>query len=171
MPQVGDGCLSLQLTTSRKSAQKVKHDETTTTAKLAKPTTAFSQNEVQYNKSQLRQIAAILSMCQTSYLRSTTCHHHWLSLVQPCAPGFNLSNCSVYGNRAVVRVSQLPPHPVHEIAAPHSCPMCDFGGSYNRDRMRIVRSTRNGFRVGRGPGWDDLGFDVRRGGAVGCRVM
>ncbi|KAK8197204.1 uncharacterized protein BKA78DRAFT_74034 [Phyllosticta capitalensis] len=109
-------------------------------------------------------------MCQTDFFRSPTCHHHWLSLVQPCAPGFDLSNCSVYADRAVIKVSQLPPHPVREIARPHSCPLCDYRGRYDRAQMRIVRSTRNGIRIGRGPGWDDPGVDVRRGDAK-CQVM
>ena len=47
-------------------------------------------------------------MCKTRILKSPTCHHIWLHLGKPCAPGRDLLNCPHFQDGAVNGFGLLP---------------------------------------------------------------
>ncbi|KAF2000334.1 hypothetical protein P154DRAFT_200664 [Amniculicola lignicola CBS 123094] len=63
-------------------------------------------------------------MCQCVQYDSSTCHHSWLSLVDPCGSGRNLKTCPEFAD-GVITISDMG-SPFPRQWAPHyCCPQCD----------------------------------------------
>lgn len=103
-------------------------------------------------------------MCTTKYYRCRRCNHHWLVLISPCGFGMNLSTCPMFQDGALNWVSRLPPHRVKWWAPIGQCIHCDLD-TYDVNFTRMIKSVRNGVRVGLAPSKKHPGVDL------GCRVM
>jgi len=99
-------------------------------------------------------------MCTARYYKSQHCGHAWLTLKTPCAPGRTFSNCPRYQDGALNFVASLPPWQARYWAPPNMCPWCDKTGNYNMDKTRVIKSERNGWRFGLGPGRNQPGVDL-----------
>lgn len=78
-------------------------------------------------------------MCAVAHFRDPRCKHHWAKITQPCVTGADFSTCPLIFNKFYVL-----PEPKVYLAVSQQCPICDLGGVYDRNLVRMVLSTRKG---------------------------
>ena len=91
----------------------------------------------------------LLKCASAPYTSAQTCKHFWLSLVNPCLPGRNLSRCPRFQDGSLTILSSLPPFQRRK-APQNCCPCCDLP-TYDPNAMRIIEKYETGWKFGFGP--------------------
>ena len=84
-------------------------------------------------------------MCTAKLWESRKCGHRWTELVTPCDKDQNFGNCKSFEER------HARPETRFKEAAPDKCPKCDLKNKYDVGQIRMIKSTKYGVKLGRGP--------------------
>lgn len=87
-------------------------------------------------------------MCIGTTYVSPTCKDPWLSLVNPCLPSRNLSNCPRFQDGSLAILDSLPPFQRRK-ALQNCCPHCDLP-TYDPNATRIIEKYETGWKFGFG---------------------
>lgn len=85
-----------------------------------------------------------------------------MDITKPCGPGKDFSTCPDFTNRTAHSMDAFK-----KTYSRRKCPKCDKDGKYDEAKLRMIKSTTYGTRIGDGPSRKgSSGYEI-----VCCGVM
>lgn len=97
------------------------------------------------------------NMCTSKFYQGPKCKHAWVEIDTPCQKDRGFTTCPSISDGHIRDSAGFRATKAKE----KSCPICDKGGDYDGNKIRIVKQTDHGWRWGLlGPGKRSVGVDI-----------
>ena len=103
-----------------------------------------------------------VKMCRLKHFVGEECQHRWMAISAPCAPGKNFFTCPKMSSEQVFLVDRNYMKREAAKVPSGTCPICFpdiVSQPYKDEYLRYITWSRNGVRLGRGPGRRSPGIE------------